>query len=136
MNVPVPRRFGQPASDQAAGNDSGGPSLTAEMQGVAAVAAHGALNSLAFILGALTVLQQGAGIDPEEEEQLLSRAVKHTGTINALLRDLVLGLPIGLTAMMEDRPTRNPTDRFGVGRGVGVDSMVEIRPSGVHPPQA
>lgn len=97
------------------GGDSAG--LAPETDALAAVAAHRAINSLAFIAGALAVLQQGVGIGPEDEQELLGRAIKHAGLIDAVLRDLVLGLPIGFTPVVEIDPTSQAARRFGLGRG-------------------
>lgn len=79
-----------------------------------AVAAHRAMNSVAFVAGALNALQQGSGVSPEEREQLLSRAMTHTGVISALLYDLVLGLPLGASAVADHTPLRQAEQRFGV----------------------
>ncbi|GAC1312353.1 MAG: hypothetical protein NVSMB12_02210 [Acidimicrobiales bacterium] len=89
-----------------------------EFDAIAAVAAHRAMNSLAFIAGALAALQDGTGIGPEEEQHLLSRAITHTGFLNAVLHDLVLGLPVGCTSVAEDDPATQAARRFGLGYGV------------------
>lgn len=81
---------------------------------LATVAAHRAMNSVAFVAGALHALQHGNAISSEEREQLLSRAMAHTAVISALLYDLVLGLPLGASAVNDDHRLRQAEQRFGV----------------------
>ena len=98
---------------------TGGPARPAvHCDPVAAVAAHRAMNSLAYVAGALNALQQGSAVSSEEREQLLSRAMTHTGVISALLYDLVLGLPLGASAVADhDDPLRRAEQRFAVRAG-------------------
>lgn len=84
---------------------------------LAAVAAHRAMNSLAYVAGALNALQQESAVSAAEREELLTRAMTHTGVIGALLYDLVLGLPLGASAVADPAPLRQAEQRFGVRAG-------------------
>jgi len=115
MNTPV-RGLSGAHIVEGAGADSANR-LSGHCDPLAAVAAHRALNSVAFIAGVLSALQQGSAISLEEREQLLSRAMAHTDGISALLHDLVLGLPLGATAVAGDGSLRRAEKRFGVRAG-------------------
>lgn len=115
MNMPVVGLYGVPVVE--ASGAEWADRLDVQSDPVAAVAAHRAMNSLAYVAGALNALQQGSALSPAEREELLSRAKTHTGVISALLYDLVLGLPLGASAVADHDPLRQAEQRFGVRAG-------------------
>lgn len=72
--------------------------------------AHGLLNSMAVVLGALTLLEDGDQLTAEDREDLIRRAVHQATFVAASLKDMVLGLPPGATALLEelDRERHRP----------------------------
>ncbi|GAC1377656.1 MAG: hypothetical protein NVSMB4_07130 [Acidimicrobiales bacterium] len=70
---------------------------------VAAVMAHGALNSMTVVCGTLSLLAtSGHDLDDAQRTTLLRDAARHAELVTALLHDLVSGLPLGATAILQD----------------------------------
>lgn len=66
------------------------------------VVAHGALNSMAVLLGALRdISERGANLDPEQT-RLLGVAAEQGRMVVAALHDLDLRLPVGATGVLDD----------------------------------
>ena len=64
--------------------------------------AHGALNSMAVLLGALRdISERGANLDPEQTH-LLGVAAEQGRLVVAALHDLDLRLPVGATGVLDD----------------------------------
>lgn len=66
------------------------------------VVAHGALNSMAVLLGALRdISERGANLDAEQT-RLLGVAAEQGRMVVAALHDLDLRLPVGATGVLDD----------------------------------
>ena len=66
------------------------------------VVAHGALNSMAVLLGALRdISEQGANLSPDQT-RLLGVAAEQGRMVVAALHDLDLRLPVGATGVLDD----------------------------------
>lgn len=117
MKSPVAGRSGAPPAECVRADATAAASAPPDP--IAAVAAHRAMNSVAFVAGALAALQEGPALLPGERQQLLARAMTHTSVIRALLYDLVLGLPLGASAVADHDPLLQAQRRFGVQAGSG-----------------
>ncbi|GAC1601012.1 MAG: hypothetical protein NVS3B21_28450 [Acidimicrobiales bacterium] len=84
----------------------GSTRLCSDPDSLSAVMAHRAMNSMAVVTGTLDTLHElGEQVSPEDRDLLIARAIHHTHLVNALLHDLVVGLPLGATAEVEGRTT-------------------------------
>lgn len=70
---------------------------------VSAVMAHGLLNSMAVIIGTLTTLaDHWPRLQDPMREELLQRGLEQAQFVTDTLRDLVLGLPVGASSLLEE----------------------------------
>jgi hypothetical protein len=76
-----------------------------------AVMAHGLLNSMAVIVGAMTTLRDQPALDDAARRFLLERSLAHTELVAAMLKDLAQGLPLGATAILEEIDLRSARRR-------------------------
>ena len=73
------------------------------LDAVSGVMAHGLLNSMAVIVGTLTTLADHWGrLDDPLRQELLQRGVDQAQFVTDTLRDLVLGLPVGASSILEE----------------------------------
>ncbi len=74
-----------------------------EADPIAAAIAHGALNSMAVVLGTFSTLSLSwEQVDRTSRVALLACATRHAEVVADLLRDLIGGLPVGATADLPD----------------------------------
>jgi len=67
------------------------------------VVAHGLLNSMAVVMGALTTLtNHWDRLDEESRGQFLNSGIEQAQLVTGTLRDLVMGLPLGATRLLEE----------------------------------
>lgn len=67
------------------------------------VVAHGLLNSMAVVVGALTTLaNRWDRLDEESRRQFLHSGIEQAQLVTGTLRDLVMGLPLGATRLLEE----------------------------------
>ncbi|GAC1479753.1 MAG: hypothetical protein NVS1B12_17300 [Acidimicrobiales bacterium] len=73
------------------------------MESVFGVMAHGLLNSMSVIIGSLATLSDHwARLDGAARTELIDRGVEQAQFVSDTLRDLVLGLPVGASSMLEE----------------------------------
>ena len=72
------------------------------MDSVFGVTAHGLLNSMSVVIGSLATLAEHWGrLDDKARADLISRGVEQAQFVTDTLRDLVLGLPVGASSLLE-----------------------------------
>ncbi|GAC1586871.1 MAG: hypothetical protein NVS3B21_01300 [Acidimicrobiales bacterium] len=94
-----------------------GGALDAQLDSISGVVAHGLLNSMAVVVGTMTTLaDHWSRIDEAARADLLSRGVEQALFVTDTLRDLVMGLPLGASSLLEElgeeseRRQRRPPD--------------------------
>ena len=77
--------------------------LDAQLDSISGVVAHGLLNSMAVVVGTMTTLaDHWPRIDETSRTDLLSRGIEQALFVTDTLRDLVMGLPLGASSLLEE----------------------------------
>jgi hypothetical protein len=67
------------------------------------VVAHGLLNSMAVVMGALTTLtNHWDRLGEDTRREFLDNGIEQAQLVTGTLRDLVMGLPLGATRLLEE----------------------------------
>lgn len=73
------------------------------MESILGVMAHGLLNSMSVVVGTLTTLaDHWPRLDDAARQDLLDRGIEQAGFVSDTLRDLVGGLPVGATSLLQE----------------------------------
>ncbi|GAC1378231.1 MAG: hypothetical protein NVSMB4_07840 [Acidimicrobiales bacterium] len=82
---------------------AGAAALDGHLDSISGVVAHGLLNSMAVVVGTMTTLaDHWPRIDDAARDELLSRGKEQALFVTDTLRDLVMGLPLGASSLLEE----------------------------------
>ncbi|GAC1528685.1 MAG: hypothetical protein NVS3B12_01000 [Acidimicrobiales bacterium] len=90
-------------SDEGPAPAAGADALDGHLDSISGVVAHGLLNSMSVVVGTMTTLaDHWTRIDDAARSDLLTRGIEQALFVTDTLRDLVMGLPLGASRLLEE----------------------------------